>query len=231
MDLANVALQVANLVANINNIHEQLGAVWKLLFAIPNHDRNIEEHLQASFALPRKYTMQNIQRMYEYLDYIPTVPQRHRKFVEEAAYSERDLIAKKGCKSRPASITHPKGGALLSIRQGTNKATHFADAILGAVHARHLLAGDRLILDNAGIHRAKKVIPALRVILSAVGVELVYLPKYSPEYNPAEFAFNWTKSNLKQNVTGESFLARIANAFAEEVTLERMTNAYEHCMP
>eukprot|EP00808_Paulinella_micropora_P014770 g64579.t1 len=80
--------------------------------------------------------------MYEYLDYIPTVPQRHRKFVDEAAYSERDLIAKKGCKSRPgdrivlgdlalreqndafysviflASITHPKGGALLSIRQG-----------------------------------------------------------------------------------------------------------------
>eukprot|EP00808_Paulinella_micropora_P025074 g17866.t1 len=180
---------------------------------------------------PRKYTIQNIQRMYEYLDYIPTVPQRHRKFVDEAAYSERDLSAKKGCKSRPASITHPKGGALLSIRQGTNKATHFADAILGAVHAMHLLAGDRLILDNAGIHRAKKVIPALRVILSAVGVELVYLPKYSPEYNPAEFAFNWTKSNLKQNVTGESFLARIANAFAEEVTLERMTNAYEHCMP
>eukprot|EP00808_Paulinella_micropora_P030174 g35135.t1 len=115
--------------------------------------------------------------MYEYLDYIPTVPQRHRKFVDEAAYSERDLLAKKGCKSRPASITHPKGGALLSIRQGTNKATHFADAILGAVHARHLLAGDRLILDNAGIHRAKKVLPALRVILSAVGVELVYLPK------------------------------------------------------
>eukprot|EP00808_Paulinella_micropora_P009578 g20232.t1 len=136
--------------------------------------------------------------MYEYLDYIPSVPQRHRKFVDEAAYSERDLIAKKGCKSRPvdrivlgdlalreqndafysviflASITHPEGGALLSIRQGTNKATHFADAILGAVHARHLLAGDRLILDNAGIHRAKKVIPALRVILSAVGVELVY---------------------------------------------------------
>eukprot|EP00808_Paulinella_micropora_P021656 g38871.t1 len=144
--------------------------------------------------------------MYEYLDYIPTLPQRHRKFVDEAAYSKRDLIAKKGCKSRPASITHPKGGALLSIRQGTNKATHFADAVLGAVHAGHLLAGDRLMLDNAGIHRAKK---------------LVHLPKYSPEYNPAEFAFNWTKSNLKQNGTGESFLARIANAFAEEVTLER----------
>eukprot|EP00808_Paulinella_micropora_P020197 g16820.t1 len=71
---------------------------------------------------PRKYTIQNIQRMYEYLDYIPTLPQRHRKVVDEAAYSERDLIAKKGCKSRPASITHPKGGALLSIRQGTNKA-------------------------------------------------------------------------------------------------------------
>eukprot|EP00808_Paulinella_micropora_P010136 g56256.t1 len=138
--------------------------------------------------------------MYKYLDYIPTVQQRHRKFVDEASYSERDLIAKKGCKSRPgdrivlgdlalheqndafysvtflASMTHPKGGALLSIRQGTNKATHFGDAILGAVHAGHLLAGDRLILDNAGIHRTKKVIPALRVILSAVGVELDICP-------------------------------------------------------
>eukprot|EP00808_Paulinella_micropora_P019308 g20210.t1 len=149
-------------------------------------ERTWLDNKKPSVTNPRKYTIQNIQRMYEYLDYIPTVPQRHRKFVDEAAYSERDLIAKKGCKSRPASITHPKGGALLSIRQGTNKATHFADAILGAVHARHLLAGDRLILDNAGIHRAKKVIPALRVILSAVVVELVYLPKYSPEYNPAD---------------------------------------------
>eukprot|EP00808_Paulinella_micropora_P026705 g73568.t1 len=173
-----------------------------------------------------------------------------------------NLIAKKGCKSRPggsdrivlgdlalheqnnafysviflASITHPNDGALLSIRQGTNKATHFADAILGAVHAGHLLAGDRLILDNARIHRAKKIIPELRVILSAVGIELAYgisaqILICSPEYNHTEFAFNWTKSNLKQNVTAESFLERIANAFAEEVTLKRMTNAYEHCMP
>eukprot|EP00808_Paulinella_micropora_P014771 g64578.t1 len=39
------------------------------------------------------------------------------------------------------------------------------------------------------------------------------------------------QSQAKRYFTGESFLARIANAFAEGLTLERMTNAYEHCMP
>lgn len=50
----------------------------------------------------------------------------------------------------------------------------------------------RVVLDNAGIHRAKRV-QARRAHWRAKGLELVYLPPYSPELNGIEILWKQLK--------------------------------------
>ena len=52
-----------------------------------------------------------------------------------------------------------------------------------------------LILDNARIHHA----PELKPMCEEVGVELAYLPRYSPDYNPIEESFSALKAWMRRN--------------------------------
>jgi transposase len=57
-----------------------------------------------------------------------------------------------------------------------------------------LSAGDVVILDNLGSHKAKAVRQAIR----SVGARLVFLPKYSPDLNPIEQVFAKFKALLRK---------------------------------
>ena len=57
-----------------------------------------------------------------------------------------------------------------------------------------LHSGDVLILDNLATHKVQ----AVEQILGASGVELRYLPPYSPDLNPIEPAFSKLKAHLRQ---------------------------------
>ena len=50
-----------------------------------------------------------------------------------------------------------------------------------------------IILDNASIHRSKKV---RRYIEKHTEIKLLHLPTYSPEYNPVEIFWKWIKSKI-----------------------------------
>ena len=52
-------------------------------------------------------------------------------------------------------------------------------------------------MDNAPIHR-NRAGEALGEWLDDIGCTLVYLPTYSPEFNPAELVFNQLKTILKR---------------------------------
>jgi transposase len=56
-----------------------------------------------------------------------------------------------------------------------------------------LRPGDIVIMDNLSSHKG----PALRVMIEAAGAELVYLPPYSPDFNPIENAFSKLKALLR----------------------------------
>ena len=47
-----------------------------------------------------------------------------------------------------------------------------------------------IVLDNASIHRS----PRVRELCAIAGVQLEYLPPYSPDYNPIEKSFKQLKS-------------------------------------
>lgn len=52
-----------------------------------------------------------------------------------------------------------------------------------------------IVLDNASIHRS----PRVREFCAAAGVQLEYLPPYSPNYNPIEKSFKQLKSWIRRN--------------------------------
>jgi transposase len=56
-----------------------------------------------------------------------------------------------------------------------------------------LKPGDTLILDNLGAHKVASV----REAIAAAGARLLYLPPYSPEFNPIEQAFAKLKALLR----------------------------------
>ena len=52
-----------------------------------------------------------------------------------------------------------------------------------------------LVMDNATIHHNEELIK----IIESVGCKIIFLPPYSPDYNPIELAFSVIKSWLKKN--------------------------------
>ena len=57
-----------------------------------------------------------------------------------------------------------------------------------------LAAGDIVVMDNLGSHKAKAVRKAIR----DVGAKLIFLPKYSPDLNPIEQVFAKLKHLLRK---------------------------------
>jgi len=51
---------------------------------------------------------------------------------------------------------------------------------------------DRGVMDNLGAHRPKRI----RELIEGRGCEIIYLPAYSPDYNPIEEAFSKIKGLL-----------------------------------
>ena len=51
-----------------------------------------------------------------------------------------------------------------------------------------------MILDNLSAHKPARV----RELIESRGCELVYLPAYSPDFNPIEEAFGKVKGMLRQ---------------------------------
>jgi hypothetical protein len=61
-----------------------------------------------------------------------------------------------------------------------------------------LTAGDVVILDNLHLHKAAGV----REMIQAVGATLLYLPPYSPDFNPVEPMWSKVKQHLQSAAAG-----------------------------
>jgi transposase len=57
-----------------------------------------------------------------------------------------------------------------------------------------LQPGDTVIMDNLGSHKG----PGVRAAIEAAGARLLYLPPYSPDFNPIENAFAKLKALLRK---------------------------------
>jgi transposase len=68
------------------------------------------------------------------------------------------------------------------------------EAYVEQVLVPSLCPGQVVVMDNLGAHRPKRI----RELIEGRGCELVYLPAYSPDYNPIEEAFAKIKNLLRK---------------------------------
>jgi transposase len=68
------------------------------------------------------------------------------------------------------------------------------EAYIEKVLAPELSPGDLVVMDNLSSHKG----PKGREIIEAAGARLLYLPPYSPDFNPIEMAFAKLKALLRK---------------------------------
>jgi transposase len=68
------------------------------------------------------------------------------------------------------------------------------EAYVERVLAPELRPGDIVVLDNLSSHKG----PRVRALIQAAGARLLFLPPYSPDFNPIENAFAKLKALLRK---------------------------------
>ena len=114
--------------------------------------------------------------------------------------------------------------ALMTIRAFTDRAVFraFVEQALVPV----LQEGQVVILDNLPAHKYPEIEEAIR----AAGCELLFLPRYSPEFNPIEPCWSKLKNELRSRAarTLESLQAAVGDAM-QTITTENARGWFEHC--
>jgi hypothetical protein len=92
-----------------------------------------------------------------------------------------------------------------------------------------LAPGDIFVVDNAKLHKAARIVQALGDALASVNVRLVFLPTYSPEFNPCELIFAQVKGYLRAHRGSCTFAAEVVKGFAQ-VSRENVFGFYRKCI-
>lgn len=83
------------------------------------------------------------------------------------------------------------------------------------------------VMDNASTHKDLEIIE----LIESTGVQILFLPPYSPELNPIELIWAKVKNSLKKaTITSlEKLYEAIAQAL-ETITSTDAQNCFEHCL-
>jgi transposase len=122
-----------------------------------------------------------------------------------------------------ASMSFEGMGPCLAV-QGPTTATVF-EAYVEKVLAPSLRRGQIVVVDNLGAHKGAKV----RELIEERGCQLLYLPPYSPDFNPIEEAFSKIKGALrKAEARTREALIEALGAAISAVTARDARGFFEH---
>lgn len=116
----------------------------------------------------------------------------------ERAVCHRMLV--RGTRISTVAAISSTGLVGLHITTGTVNGDVFSDFIKGTL-IPNMLPYDGfnptsvVIMDNCSVHHVDEV----KKLLEDAGIVLIYLPPYSPDFNPIEMAFSYIKQYLKQH--------------------------------
>jgi transposase len=123
-----------------------------------------------------------------------------------------------------ASMSLEGMGPTLAVRGGANKAVFeaYVERVLGPT----LRAGQVVVMDNLNAHKSEEV----RDLIEERGCEVLFVPPYSPDYNPIEEAFSKIKGLLRKAMarTKEELIEALGDAISA-VTSEDARGFFEHC--
>ena len=110
------------------------------------------------------------------------------------------------------------------VVEGATTARVF-EAYVEKVLVPSLRAGQIVVVDNLGAHRPKRI----RELIEQQGCEFVYLPAYSPDYNPIEEAFAKIKNLLRKAAArSKEVLVEAIGAALSAVSAADAQGFFEH---
>ncbi|HZC19443.1 MAG TPA: IS630 family transposase [Rubrobacteraceae bacterium] len=123
-----------------------------------------------------------------------------------------------------ASMSSEGMGPALAVQGSTNKAVF--EAYVERVLAPSLRPGQVVVMDNLSAHKGEEA----RELIEGRGCEVLFLPPYSPDYNPIEEAFAKLKTPLRRAgaCTREALIEAMGRAL-EAVTAGDARGFFKHC--
>jgi len=123
-----------------------------------------------------------------------------------------------------ASMNTEGMGPCVAVEGATTGAVF--EAYVEQVLAPSLVPGRVVVMDNLSAHKGQRV----RELIEERGCELLYLPPYSPDYNPIEQAFAKVKALLRKAAarTGEALVEAMGAALSA-VSARDAWGFFRHC--
>lgn len=123
-----------------------------------------------------------------------------------------------------AAMSHQGLVGTMTVEGATN--TEVLLTYLHEVLCPALRPGQIVVLDNLSVHKNQ----AVRERIEAAGCRLLFLPAYSPDFNPIEHAFAKLKAFLRKAKarTQETLEAAIAAGLAT-ITAQNARGWFKHC--
>jgi transposase len=115
-------------------------------------------------------------------------------------------------------------GPSLAVEGATNAKVFetYVERVLGPTLRR----GQVLVMDNLSAHKGERV----RVLIEQRGCEILYLPSYSPDFNPIEEAFSKIKGFLRKvEARSREALLEALGAAISAITHRDARGFFEHC--
>lgn len=131
----------------------------------------------------------------------------------------------RGMNTTLLSSLHPEGmGPSMAVEGATTREVF--EAYVEHFLAPTLRPGQVVVMDNLGAHRPRRV----RELIEGRGCELVYLPPYSPDFNPIEEAFSKVKHILRKIAarTKEALVGAMGRAL-DAIGAEDARGFFAHC--
>ena len=123
-----------------------------------------------------------------------------------------------------ASITLLGGmGEAMAVEGSTDREV-FESYVEHAL-APTLEVGQVVLMDNLSAHKPARV----RQLIEERGCELIYLPAYSPDFNPIEEAFNKIKGKLRQaGARTKDALVEVLGEALSAISVQDAQGYFEH---
>jgi transposase len=123
-----------------------------------------------------------------------------------------------------ASMTAEGMGPCLAVEGATTRIVF--ETYLEKVLVPSLRRGQVVVMDNLSAHKGERV----RELVESVGCELLYLPPYSPDFNPIEEAFSKVKGLLrKAEARSRKALVEAMGKALDALTTRDARGFFEHC--
>ena len=123
-----------------------------------------------------------------------------------------------------ASMTLSGMGASIAVEGATTRAVF--EAYVEEALAPSLRPGQVVVMDNLTAHKGERV----RELIEGRGCELVFLPPYSPDFNPIEQAFSKLKALLRgAGARTHEALIEAMGAALPEIGARDASGFFGHC--